>query len=243
MGMSTGGGGKGPLSEINVTPLVDVMLVLLIIMMLIAPMLQKGVDVRLPQAGKARIEIYNTQCQLVEVLVDGWRAGGSHLATWNSGNHASGTYFYRFRSGEAASPSGRTRTAPALRKGDERLRLGVALLAGRSFLLRLPGVEPLAVLLAEAAGLDVVENRCMKIEHGRLFGGLHWAGVNTGVISAHGLMDAYLRKARRQAGEDPYETVVRARAPVAVLRVFWRAPLPLRNAPSNPHRSKHFPRS
>jgi predicted CoA-binding protein len=37
---------------------------------------------------------------------------------------------------------------------------------------------------AEAAGLDVVEDRCMKIEHGRFFGGLGWAGVNTKVISA-----------------------------------------------------------
>ena len=37
---------------------------------------------------------------------------------------------------------------------------------------------------ARAAGLDVVMDRCVKIEHGRLFGGLHWAGVNTGVISA-----------------------------------------------------------
>jgi len=45
------GGAKGGLkADINVTPLVDVMLVLLVIMMLIAPMLQKGVDVRLPQA-------------------------------------------------------------------------------------------------------------------------------------------------------------------------------------------------
>jgi predicted CoA-binding protein len=37
---------------------------------------------------------------------------------------------------------------------------------------------------AAAAGLDVVMDRCVKIEHARLFGGLHWAGVNTGVISA-----------------------------------------------------------
>lgn len=35
-----------------------------------------------------------------------------------------------------------------------------------------------------AAGLDSVVNRCTKIEHARLFGGLHWAGVNTKVISA-----------------------------------------------------------
>jgi uncharacterized protein len=38
--------------------------------------------------------------------------------------------------------------------------------------------------LAAAAGLDSVMDRCVKIEHGRLFGGLHWAGVNTRVISA-----------------------------------------------------------
>ncbi len=37
---------------------------------------------------------------------------------------------------------------------------------------------------ARAAGLDSVMNRCVKIEHARLFGGLHWVGVNTGVISA-----------------------------------------------------------
>jgi biopolymer transport protein ExbD len=49
--MDVGGAKGGMKSDINVTPLVDVMLVLLIIMMLVAPMLQKGVDVRLPQAG------------------------------------------------------------------------------------------------------------------------------------------------------------------------------------------------
>jgi len=38
--------------------------------------------------------------------------------------------------------------------------------------------------LARAAGLDSVLDRCVKIEHARLFGGLSWAGVNTGVISA-----------------------------------------------------------
>jgi len=38
--------------------------------------------------------------------------------------------------------------------------------------------------LAREAGLDSVTNRCVKIEHARLFGGLNWAGVNTGVISA-----------------------------------------------------------
>lgn len=41
--------------------------------------------------------------------------------------------------------------------------------------------------LATAAGLDSVMDRCVKIEHARLFGGLHWAGVDTGVISARRL--------------------------------------------------------
>jgi predicted CoA-binding protein len=41
-----------------------------------------------------------------------------------------------------------------------------------------------AAAIACDAGLDVVMNRCVKIEHARLLGGLHWAGVNTGVISA-----------------------------------------------------------
>jgi uncharacterized protein len=38
--------------------------------------------------------------------------------------------------------------------------------------------------LAREAGLDSVMDRCVKIEHARIFGGLHWAGVNTQVISA-----------------------------------------------------------
>ncbi len=50
MAMDVGGAKGGVKSDINVTPLVDVMLVLLIIVMLIAPMLQKGVDVALPEA-------------------------------------------------------------------------------------------------------------------------------------------------------------------------------------------------
>ena len=37
---------------------------------------------------------------------------------------------------------------------------------------------------ARAAGLDSVYNRCVKIEYARIMGGLHWAGINTGVLSA-----------------------------------------------------------
>jgi predicted CoA-binding protein len=38
--------------------------------------------------------------------------------------------------------------------------------------------------VAEGAGLTVVMNRCVKIEYARLFGGLGWMGVNTGIVSA-----------------------------------------------------------
>jgi predicted CoA-binding protein len=41
-----------------------------------------------------------------------------------------------------------------------------------------------AAAKARAAGLDTVTDRCVKIEHARLFGGLNWAGVNTKVISS-----------------------------------------------------------
>ena len=41
-----------------------------------------------------------------------------------------------------------------------------------------------AAAKARAAGLEAVMDRCVKIEHGRLFGGLNWVGVNTHIISA-----------------------------------------------------------
>jgi biopolymer transport protein TolR len=63
MAMNLGGKG-GVKSDINVTPLVDVMLVLLIIMMIIAPMLQKGVDVKLPTASNT-VDKPETQDQTV----------------------------------------------------------------------------------------------------------------------------------------------------------------------------------
>jgi len=54
-GGSHSGGGSAMLGEINVTPMVDVMLVLLIIFMVSAPMLQTGVDVDLPEASAQTI--------------------------------------------------------------------------------------------------------------------------------------------------------------------------------------------
>jgi biopolymer transport protein TolR len=68
MAMDVGGAKGGPKSDINVTPLVDVMLVLLIIMMLIAPMLQQGVPVILPTAENT-VDKPETQGQTV-VAVD-----------------------------------------------------------------------------------------------------------------------------------------------------------------------------
>lgn len=52
MGMQLGNGKKGPVSDINVTPLVDVMLVLLVIFMVTAPMLFSGIDLKLPKTQK-----------------------------------------------------------------------------------------------------------------------------------------------------------------------------------------------
>jgi predicted CoA-binding protein len=48
--------------------------------------------------------------------------------------------------------------------------------------LRLVNIE--AAELAARAGLKVVVDRCVKMEHGRYHGGLHWAGMNTEIISA-----------------------------------------------------------
>ena len=60
-----------------------------------------------------------------------------------------------------------------------------AIAIGAKVLWQQLGVKNMnAVSKAEAAGLETVIDRCVKIEHARLFGGLNWAGVNTKVISA-----------------------------------------------------------
>jgi predicted CoA-binding protein len=57
-------------------------------------------------------------------------------------------------------------------------------IGARTLWQQLGVVNAEADALAREAGLDSVTDRCVKIEHGRLFGGLGWAGVDTGVISA-----------------------------------------------------------
>jgi biopolymer transport protein TolR len=70
MAMQLGKSG-GVKSDINVTPLVDVMLVLLIIMMIVAPMLQKGVDVKLPVAANTTDKPETQDQTVVAVSADG----------------------------------------------------------------------------------------------------------------------------------------------------------------------------
>jgi biopolymer transport protein TolR len=67
MSMAVGGKKSGPVADINVTPMADIMIVLLIIFMVITPMLQKGVDVKLPLAANSVEK--KEQAKLVEVAI------------------------------------------------------------------------------------------------------------------------------------------------------------------------------
>ncbi len=71
MGMKVGGEKGGAMSDINVTPLVDVVLVLLIIFMVVTPMLSSGVDVKLPLARTSTETQDNGQHLVVSVRDDG----------------------------------------------------------------------------------------------------------------------------------------------------------------------------
>lgn len=71
------------------------------------------------------------------------------------------------------------RASEVPRIADEAVRIGARVLWQQL------GVQnEVAAASALAAGLESVMDRCVKIEHGRLFGGLNWVGVNTRVISA-----------------------------------------------------------
>jgi len=69
MGMQTGnGGGRSVLSEINVTPFVDVMLVLLVIFMVTTPILYQGVDVTLPKTDSSAMPTLDREKKVVVTL-------------------------------------------------------------------------------------------------------------------------------------------------------------------------------
>jgi biopolymer transport protein TolR len=71
MGMSTGGGGGGLTNDINVTPMIDVLLVLLVIFMIIVPMSRKAIDTQLPDPNPQQTQSQNNPDQIVlEVLPD-----------------------------------------------------------------------------------------------------------------------------------------------------------------------------
>lgn len=71
----------------------------------------------------------------------------------------------------------RAEDIPAI--ADEAIAIGAKVLW-----MQLGVTHPEAARKAESAGLEVVMDRCVKIEHARLFGGLNWFGVNTGIVSA-----------------------------------------------------------
>jgi biopolymer transport protein TolR len=71
MSMNIGGGDGAFKADINVTPLVDVMLVLLIIMLLVAPMLHTGIPVTLPNASNSEAKAESPQQTIVGIAADG----------------------------------------------------------------------------------------------------------------------------------------------------------------------------
>jgi uncharacterized protein len=71
------------------------------------------------------------------------------------------------------------KTADVLPVAEDAIAIGA-----RVFWQQLGVTNEAADALARSKGLETVMDRCVKIEHGRLFGGLNWVGVNTRVISA-----------------------------------------------------------
>ena len=99
-------------AEINVTPLVDVVLVLLIIFMVVTPMLQRGMDVRLPKSRHHQTENDTGEQLMVSVRADG--------SVWLDRERADPTRLESLLRDALARSPGR----PIYLKGDSRLRYG-----------------------------------------------------------------------------------------------------------------------
>ncbi len=119
------------LSEINVTPLVDVMLVLLIIFMVTAPMLQSGIDVQLPAAGSAPLTKGE---RAVTITVD--RNGMVHL-----NKHSFTLDQFRKRAPTLLSEIG---GRPVYLRGDNRISYGTVIAAMSA--LKTAGVERIGLV-------------------------------------------------------------------------------------------------
>ncbi|MGH6610559.1 MAG: CoA-binding protein [Burkholderiaceae bacterium] len=87
---------------------------------------------------------------------------------------------------KAAREAGAIDMVDCFRKADDigPLAEDAIAIGAKTLWMQLGVVNDAAASKARTAGLEVVMDRCVKIEHGRLFGGLNWAGVNTRVISA-----------------------------------------------------------
>src|SRR6478752_6954143 len=109
-----GGGSKGIKNDINVTPLVDVVLVLLIIFMVITPMLQRGKDVVLPRANKHSEEEKKTEADPLVVSIT------NDKRVWIESNGVGPDGLQAEISTELTKAPGRK----ILLKGDENLSIG-----------------------------------------------------------------------------------------------------------------------
>ena len=126
-----GGFNRRIMSEINVTPLVDVMLVLLIIFMVTAPMLKSGVDVQLPIAGMAPLDQGE---RAVTITVD--RSGRIHID-----NHSFTMPEFRRRAPVILSEIG---GRPVYLRGDSRISYGTIMAA--MSVLKGAGVERIGLV-------------------------------------------------------------------------------------------------
>src|SRR5262245_14428358 len=114
--MSGGDLGRRPMAEINIVPLVDVVLVLLIIFMVTAPLLQGGLDLKLPKASSTGLD--TNEGVVLDVMVDGTMRVATKNVTWDGL--------------EAALAEAGAETKPVMVRADARVPYGtVARVLGR----------------------------------------------------------------------------------------------------------------